>query len=101
MIFALLLILGLVWGLGRFVDYDSALRAQYAFVNKFMAQYERQTGLRLTYDQALALVQVTIATMRKSQADKVYLEAGCPAAQKLAESLCEEAEWKVNMRCDK
>jgi len=95
---ALIFIAIFVWLCGLLAKSEVKQRDRFVFVNKFIALYEKQTGIRLTYDQAVALVQVTVATMRKSRADKVYLDQGYPLAQKMADDLCEEAERKVRDR---
>jgi len=83
------------WFVRNMKDDDSAYRARYNFTSRFIQLYEKDTGIRLTYDQAIALIQVTIAIMAKSPKDKVYLEDRYPNAQLVVDQLCAEAENKV------
>ena len=90
----IILILGF-WFVRDIKDDDSAYRGRYNFTNRFIQLYEKDTGIHLTYDQAIALIQVTITIMAKSPKDKVYLDDRYPKAQSVVEKLCEEAENKV------
>jgi len=90
----IILILGFLF-VRNMKDDDSVYRARYNFTSRFIQLYEKDTGIHLTYDQAIALLQVTIAIMAKSPKDKVYLDDRYPKAQSVVDKLCEEAENKV------
>lgn len=96
----LLLILGcvalaVVALLRFFIKQDGESRQRFKLIYTFIVLYEKETGIKLSTDQAIALIQATIAAMSSSPADKVYLDPGYPNAQRLADSLCAEAERKV------
>jgi hypothetical protein len=89
-----ILIIGF-WLVGQMKDDDSVFRDRYNFVSRFIQAYEKDTGIRLTYDQALALIQVTVALMEKNQGDKVSPDNHYHNAQRVVDQLCAEAEDKV------
>jgi hypothetical protein len=75
-----------------FLKQDGESRVRFKFIYNFICLYEKETGIRLTTDQAIALIQVTLVTMSRSPRDKVYLDAGYPNAQRMVDKLCAEAE---------
>jgi len=75
-----------------FIKHDEESRERFRFIYAFICMYKKKTGIRLTTDQAIALIQVTLATMARSPKDKVYLDAGYPNAQRMVDKLCAEAE---------
>jgi len=81
-----------------FLKEDGESRVRFKFIYNFICIYEKETGIRLTSDQAIALIQVTMATMSKSPKDRVYLDAGYPNAQRMVDMLCAEAERTVHNR---
>lgn len=85
-------ILAFVLLLWLFVKQDGESRERFKFIYNFICLYEKKTGISLTTDQAIALIQVTMATMSKSPRDKVYLDPGYPSAHRMVDSLCAEAE---------
>lgn len=81
-----------------FLKQDGESRVRFKFIYNFICLYEKETGIRLTSDQAIALIQVTLAAMSRSPKDKVYLDAGYPDAQRMVDMLCAEAERSVYNR---
>lgn len=86
------LILSVVLLLWLFVKQDGESRERFKFIYTFICLYEKKTGVRLTTDQATALIQVTMVIMSINPRDKVYLDPGYPSAQRMVDSLCAEAE---------
>ena len=91
-------ILAFVLLLKLFVKQDGESRERFRFIYTFICLYEKKTGIRLTTDQAIALIQVTLATMARNPRDKVYLDPRYPSAQRMVDSLCAEAERTSNNR---
>jgi len=81
-----------------FLKQDGESRVRFKFIYNFICIYEKETGIRLTSDQAIALIQVTMAAMSRSPKDRVYLDSGYPNAQRMVDMLCAEAERTVNNR---
>lgn len=86
------LILATLLLLRLFIKQDGESRVRFKFIYNFICLYEKETGIKLTTDQAIALIQVTMAAMSRNPRDKVYLDAGYPNAQRMVGTLCAEAE---------
>lgn len=87
--------LGLAMFLRLFIKQDGESRARFKVIYNFILLYEKETGIRLSTDQAIALIQLTVASMARNPRQKVYLDPGYPGARRLAADLCAEAERKV------
>lgn len=70
--------------------------ARVRFVSNFITLYRQQTGITLTYDQAIALIQV--AAMMEGCKKGDCADAEPPTAQSVVERLCAEAEMTVLKR---
>ena len=95
MIFVIIIIVACIWFFRSFVESDNTSRSRFSFIYKFICLYEEKMGVRLTTDQAITLIQITIAQMSKDPRNKIYLDERYPAAQSLVDRLCAEAENKV------
>ena len=95
----MLIVIFVFWALSKlvasFCQSDAASRERFKLLYNFISLYEQKTGIRLTTDQAIALIQVTMATMARDPGNKVYLDERYPNAQRLTDRLCAEAERKV------
>ena len=91
----IVILLVIICFLGAFVKSDEKSRDRFRLIYTFIGKYEEKTGIRLTTDQAIALIQVTVKTMRRDPVDKIYLDERYLDAQKVVDMLCADAENKV------
>lgn len=66
--------------------------AREKLISDLILLYEKKTGVTMTHAQALAILQVTIATMAKNPENKIYVDPRYPQAQEMVDNVCAEAE---------
>lgn len=92
MLTLMLFFIFIIWVLRAFVASDDESRVRFKFIYNFIILYEKQTGIRLTSDQAIALIQVTMVHMERNKLSTVPQHR--PSSEYVRE-LCAEAERRA------
>lgn len=85
----------IAWVFRAFAASDNESRVRFKFIYNFIILYEKKTGIRLTSDQAIALIQVTIAHMQRQERNESSFNGQNRPPQEYTLELCMEAERKA------